>query len=42
MSKITKTLDHVLRGTSDANIRFEDLRTLLAHLGFTEGQDDVA
>ena len=28
MSKVTKTLDHVLRGTSDANVGFEDLRGL--------------
>jgi len=26
----------VLRGTSDANIRFNDLRNLLLHLGFEE------
>jgi len=31
-----KTLEKVLRGTSDANIRFDDLRTLLAALGFEE------
>jgi hypothetical protein len=36
VSKVAKTLDHVLRGTSDANIRFDDLRAVLAHLGFTE------
>lgn len=36
MSKITKTLDRVLRGTSDANIDFDDLCTLLRHFGFTE------
>ncbi len=36
MSKIRKTLDRVLRGTSDANIRFDDLRALLDHLGFAE------
>lgn len=36
MSKIAKTLDRILRGNSDANIRFEDLRALLAYLGFTE------
>jgi hypothetical protein len=32
----SKTLDHVLRGTSDANIRFNALRQLLNHLGFAE------
>ena len=26
----------VLQGTADANIRFEDLRSLLVHLGFIE------
>jgi predicted RNA binding protein YcfA (HicA-like mRNA interferase family) len=31
-----KTLAKVLRGTSDANIRFSDLRTLLLALGFVE------
>jgi hypothetical protein len=31
-----KTLFAVLRGTSDANIRFEDLRRLLLRLGFEE------
>jgi hypothetical protein len=36
MSRVAKTLDRVLRGTSDANIGFDDLRGLLAHLGFAE------
>jgi hypothetical protein len=36
MSKLAKTLDLILRGTSDANIRFDDLRFVLANLGFTE------
>ena len=31
-----KTLDRVLRGTSDANIRFDDLRRVLKRLGFEE------
>jgi len=31
-----KTLAKVLRGASDANIRFGDLRNLLAVLGFEE------
>lgn len=35
MSKVTKTLDRVLRGNADANIRFGDLCVLLEHLGFT-------
>jgi hypothetical protein len=30
------TLFRVLRGTSDANIRFEDLRALLERMGFQE------
>jgi hypothetical protein len=36
MSKVAKILDRVLRGTSDANIRFDDLLALLVHLGFVE------
>lgn len=36
MSKLTKTLQRVLRGNADANIRFEDLRVLLSSLGFAE------
>ena len=36
MSKVTKTLDRVLRGTADANIRFDDLRALLTSLSFAE------
>lgn len=36
MSKASKTLERVLRGTADASIRFEDLRQLLARLGFDE------
>lgn len=35
MSK-AKTLDRVLRGTSDANIRFDDLCRVLKRLGFEE------
>lgn len=31
-----KTLEKVLRGTSDTNIRFDDLRSLLTALGFEE------
>jgi hypothetical protein len=31
-----KTLEKVLRGTSDANIRFRELRNLLTALGFEE------
>ena len=36
MTSIQQTLFQVLRGTSDANIRFNDLRKLLEGLGFTE------
>ncbi len=36
MTSYKKTLAKVLRGSSDANIRFVDLRTLLAALGFEE------
>lgn len=36
MSRLTKLLDRVLRGTSDANIRFDELCQLLKRLGFTE------
>ena len=32
----SKTLTRVLRGTADANIRFDELRQLLKHLGFVE------
>jgi hypothetical protein len=36
VSKVSRTLDRVLRGTSDANLRFDDLVSLLLHLGFVE------
>jgi len=36
MSKLEKVLDKVLRGTSDANIDFDDLRYLLNAIGFQE------
>ncbi|HMV26596.1 MAG TPA: type II toxin-antitoxin system HicA family toxin [bacterium] len=36
MSKLEKILLTVLRGTSDTNIDFEDLRKLLHTLGFSE------
>ena len=36
MAKHQKTLLQVLRGTSDANIAFNDLCALLRHLGFDE------
>jgi hypothetical protein len=36
VSKVEKTLDRALRGNSDANIRFDDLRSVLGHLGFAE------
>jgi hypothetical protein len=36
MSKAEKTLNRLLRGNADANIRFDDLRNLLRSLGFDE------
>lgn len=36
MSRLEKTLEKLLRGGSDANIRFADLRNLLLKLGFEE------
>jgi predicted RNA binding protein YcfA (HicA-like mRNA interferase family) len=36
MARHEKTLLKILRGGSDANISFEDLRHLLLHLGFDE------
>lgn len=36
MSKLKKLIDKILRGASDANIDFEDLRRLLLRLGFQE------
>jgi hypothetical protein len=37
MSKITKTLEKLLRGNADANIPFGDLCALLLYLGFVGG-----
>jgi hypothetical protein len=34
MTKLGKTLEQVLRGTSDANVSFSDLLNLLKRLGF--------
>jgi len=36
VAKHEKTLEQVLSGRSDANVRFEDLRSLVLALGFTE------
>jgi virulence-associated protein VapD len=36
VAKYDKLLSRILRGTSDANISFEDLRHLLKRLGFAE------
>ena len=36
MGKYEKIMDKILRGTSDANIAFDDLRRILLHLGFDE------
>ncbi len=36
MSKFEKLLIEILQGTSNTNIRFDELRSLLIKLGFTE------
>jgi predicted RNA binding protein YcfA (HicA-like mRNA interferase family) len=36
MTQREKALDEVLRGKSDANIRFDELRAVLVSLGFSE------
>jgi predicted RNA binding protein YcfA (HicA-like mRNA interferase family) len=36
VAKHEKTLEQILDGRSDANVRFEDLRSLLLALGFVE------
>jgi hypothetical protein len=36
VAKHEKTLLQVLRGTSDSNVVFDELRSLLRHLGFDE------
>jgi predicted RNA binding protein YcfA (HicA-like mRNA interferase family) len=36
MTKLEKTLEQILRGTSDANVAFSDLLGLLKRLGFQE------
>jgi len=36
VAKHEKTLLQVLRGTSDSNLSFDDLRSLLRHIGFDE------
>ncbi len=36
MSKLVKTLEKILRGTTDTNINFDDLRQLLNEFGFAE------
>ena len=36
MGKAEKILDRILRGSSDANIAFDDLRRVLLRLGFEE------
>lgn len=36
MSKINKILLKVLSGSSDSNISFDDLKSILNHLGFDE------
>ena len=34
--KVRRTLERILDGSSDANIAFDDVRTLLKSLGFSE------
>jgi hypothetical protein len=36
MSRLSKVLDQILRGNSDANINFNELRSLLDALKFRE------
>lgn len=36
MARTDKTLERILRGTSDANVAFHDLRQVLLHLRFNE------
>ena len=36
MGKFEKLLETILRGTSDTNIAFDDLRSMMLHLGFEE------
>ena len=36
MSKHQKLIQQILSGRADASIRFDELRTLLTHLGFSE------
>jgi predicted RNA binding protein YcfA (HicA-like mRNA interferase family) len=36
MSRAQKTLDQILRGTSDANISFTEMVSLLVRLGFQQ------
>ncbi len=36
MSNYKTTLQKILSGSSDANLRFSDIRNLLLHLGFDE------
>ena len=36
MTRRDKLIDRLLRGTSDADIRFQDLVAVLSHLGFDE------
>ncbi len=36
MSRKRKTLEQILSGTADADVRFRDLRSLLKALGFEE------
>lgn len=41
MSRLSKTLDQILRGGSDANVYFNDLRHLLDALGCIRGSHHI-
>jgi hypothetical protein len=41
MGKHEKVIEKILRGTSDANIAFDDIRGILLHLGSMNGFAEV-
>jgi hypothetical protein len=41
MGKHEKVMEKILRGTSDANIAFDDIRGILLHLGSMNGFAEV-
>lgn len=36
MGKHDKVMEKILRGVSDANVAFDDIRSMLLHMGFEE------